>query len=435
MEKLMSVEELAEVVAVPVATVYQWNHKGTGPPPIKVGRYLRFDPAEVRDWLEKRKVEADRFAATVSADLVRGQYVDPDAGKVLFEVFAKRWLEAQTFDEGTREAVELRLRLHAFPLLGKRYLNEVQPSTIQGWLRALSHLAPTYRQVIFANVSTVFTAAVDDSLIIANPCRARSVRRPRRGHHKVVPWPKDRVLAVRDELPDAYRLIVWLGAGLGLRQGEIFGLSAEDIDVERGEVHVRRQVKLLYGNTQIFALPKGRKVREVPLPGAVLDAIAAHMTARPPVEVTLPWEKSDGKRRTFTLLLYSRERKALNRNYVNTFLWKPALTRAGVEPIRENGCHALRHFYASTVLHEGESIKALSEYLGHADPGFTLRTYTHLVEDSSERTKRGVNAVFGRTEPDNQGEQDVEDEEHEPQGELEDEAQDVEEQRDLDDGR
>jgi len=378
----------------------------------------------------KRRVDANRFAATVSADLARGQYVDPDAGKVLFEVFAKRWLDAQTFDEGTREAVELRLRLHAFPLLGKRYLNEVQPSTIQGWLRTLSHLAPTYRQVIFANVSTVFTAAVDDSLIVANPCRARSVRRPRRGHHKVVPWPKDRVLAVRDELPEQYQLIVWLGAGLGLRQGEIFGLSPDDIDVERGEIHVRRQVKLLYGNTQIFALPKGRKVRDVPLPDAVLEAINAHVTARPPVDVTLPWEKSEGKRMTFTVLLYSREKKALNRNYVNTFLWKPALTRAGVEPVRENGCHALRHFYASTALHEGESIKALSEYLGHADPGFTLRTYTHLVEDSAERTKRAVNAVFGKAESDDLGERGVDEEEQEDQ---EGAQQDVDEHDDVDD--
>lgn len=66
---------------------------------------------------------------------------------------------------------------------------------------------------------------------------------------------------------------------------------------------------------------------------------------------------------------------------------------------RENGSHALRHFYASTALHEGESIKALSEYLGHADPGYTLRTYTHLVEDSAERTKRAIDVVFGYEAP------------------------------------
>lgn len=346
----------------------------------------------------KRKVDADRFAATVSADLVRGQYIDPDAGKILFETYARKWLAAQTFEEATRVAVELRFRLHAFPVLGKQNLNDIQPSTIQSWLRTLADLAPSYRQIIFANVSTVFSAAVDDSLILANPCRARSVRRPKRGHHKVVPWPRERVLAVRDQLPARFQLMVWLGAGLGLRQGEIFGLSPDDIDLERGEVRVRRQVKLL-GNKQMFGLPKGRKVREVPLPDAVLEAINAHMTSYPPIDVTLPWERSDGKPTTFTLILYSREKKALARNYINTSIWKPALKRAGVAATRENGSHALRHFYASTALHEGESIKALSEYLGHADPGFTLRTYTHLVEGSAERTKRAVDAVFGHEAP------------------------------------
>ena len=77
------------------------------------------------------------------------------------------------------------------------------------------------------------------------------------------------------------------------------------------------------------------------------------------------------------LLLSTRESKAVNRNHFNSYVWKKALVGAGLEPTRENGCHALRYFYASTLLDAGESIKALSEFLGHADPGFTLRTYTH----------------------------------------------------------
>jgi hypothetical protein len=50
----------------------------------------------------------------------------------------------------------------------------------------------------------------------------------------------------------------------------------------------RRQVKLV-GNKQMFGMPKARKVRDIPLPDAVLEAINAHMTAYPPIEVTLPW--------------------------------------------------------------------------------------------------------------------------------------------------
>ncbi|GAA3530091.1 hypothetical protein AFL01nite_00340 [Aeromicrobium flavum] len=67
------------------------------------------------------------------------------------------------------------------------------------------------------------------------------------------------------------------------------------------------------------------------------------------------------------MLLTSRKKKALGRNYFNTLLWRPALKSAGVPDLRENGRHALRHFFAHTALHEGETITAVSEYLGHAE--------------------------------------------------------------------
>lgn len=41
--------------------------------------------------------------------------------------------------------------------------------------------------------------------------------------------------------------------------------------------------------------------------------------------------------------------------------------------------HALKYFYALSLLEAGVSIRALAEYLGHADPAFTLRVYTHLM--------------------------------------------------------
>jgi integrase len=75
----------------------------------------------------------------------------------------------------------------------------------------------------------------------------------------------------------------------------------------------------------------------------------------------------------------------------------------GVQTGRDNGMHALRHFYASVLLDAGESIKALSEYLGHHDPGFTLRTYTHLMPSSETRTRAAVDRVFEDDEPADDG--------------------------------
>ncbi len=56
--------------------------------------------------------------------------------------------------------------------------------------------------------------------------------------------------------------------------------------------------------------------------------------------------------------------------------------------------HALRQFYASTLLMQGVSIKELAEFLGHSAPGFTLRTYTNLVPSSYERVRLAIDGVF-----------------------------------------
>ncbi|HYR61312.1 MAG TPA: helix-turn-helix domain-containing protein [Actinomycetota bacterium] len=53
--ELLSVEELANLLQVPVSTVYYWRLRGEGPKPIRIGKYLRFDSADVARWIEGRK--------------------------------------------------------------------------------------------------------------------------------------------------------------------------------------------------------------------------------------------------------------------------------------------------------------------------------------------------------------------------------------------
>ncbi len=46
------------------------------------------------------------------------------------------------------------------------------------------------------------------------------------------------------------------------------------------------------------------------------------------------------------------------------------------------------------LLDAGESVRALADYLGHADPGFTLRVYTHLMPSSEDRARQAIDAAF-----------------------------------------
>ncbi len=50
--------------------------------------------------------------------------------------------------------------------------------------------------------------------------------------------------------------------------------------------------------------------------------------------------------------------------------------------------------FASACLHNGVDIRALAAYLGHRDPGFTLRTHVHLMPSADDRMRQAVDAVF-----------------------------------------
>jgi integrase len=83
----------------------------------------------------------------------------------------------------------------------------------------------------------------------------------------------------------------------------------------------------------------------------------------------------------------------LHKNRFNTSAWRPALRKAGVPAGRQNGCHALRHYLASALLHDGCDIKALSEYLGHRSAAFTLSVYTHLMPAADDRARQAISSA------------------------------------------
>jgi excisionase family DNA binding protein len=55
-ERMWTPEEVSAFLGgVPVATLYQWRHRGTGPKSRRVGRHLRYKPEDVRAWVEQQE--------------------------------------------------------------------------------------------------------------------------------------------------------------------------------------------------------------------------------------------------------------------------------------------------------------------------------------------------------------------------------------------
>jgi len=53
-DRLLSVEDLAEYLGVPVATLYAWRYHRDGPPGFRVGRHVRYRWADIEEWISDR---------------------------------------------------------------------------------------------------------------------------------------------------------------------------------------------------------------------------------------------------------------------------------------------------------------------------------------------------------------------------------------------
>ena len=151
-----------------------------------------------------------------------------------------------------------------------------------------------------------------------------------------MPWHADRVFAVRAGLPNRFRAMVDVAGGCGQRQGEVFALAEDAVNFDTQTLHIVQQVKIVRGQL-VFAPPKCNKLRDVPLPNTVAEALKLHMEAYPPVVVTLPWQTPDGPPATRRLLFTIPAGQAVRRTDFNQHAWKPALVAAGVIPERGRG--------------------------------------------------------------------------------------------------
>jgi integrase len=334
-----------------------------------------------------KRADAERFLATVKADLPRGSFVDPRAGRVAFKVAAEQWRAAQVHRPTTAAQVETHLRRHVYPTFGDRPLGSIRPSEIQAWVRRLEQdLAPSTIGVVYSFVAGIFRAAVRDRLLVASPCV--DVRLPR-------PEPK-RVEALIAAVPERYRALVVLAAGTGLRHGEALGLEVEAVDWLRRTLDVCQQLVTMPGQPPYLAPPKTpSSYRTVPLPRVVIDALAAHLAAfpAPAVELLDTTVRPEPKRRLARLVFTDAAGQPIRRTRFST-IWRPAAATARLS----DGAtfHDLRHYYASLLIRHGESIKVVQKRLGHKSAVETLDTYSHLWPDSEDRTREAVDEVLGR---------------------------------------
>lgn len=356
------------------------------------------------------KTRALQYATGMETDRDRGDYLDPNAGKVRLDEVWPRWIKSRTIDPASEIQYESKWRLHVQPTFGRRMLKSILPSEIAVWLTdIIGAYGPSTARSAFLVLYGCLELATADELIKRNPGNSKIVKKPARRFSQVVAWSDETVEGIIAEHPVEFRLIPVIGSATGLRQGELFALSVEDFDFEQQVIRVRRQVKRLR-NKYVFALPKNDKERIVPMSPSLAKLVKEHIEQFGTTTISLPWEQNDGELQEHNLLFVWSDGRIVRAGVYNLMIWKPALAAIGViaPPVKgkrgrwifktdyTKGMHALRHYFASITLADGVNIKELSEYLGHYDPGFTLQMYTHMLPSSYDRARQAVDRRLER---------------------------------------
>ncbi len=357
----------------------RWNDPRTGEP---------------RTELFERKVDAERHDASMHADISRGQYVDPRAGKITVAEYADQWRAQQLHRDSTVDMVERAFRLHILPVLGHLPMAEVRASHVRGWVKATNeNLAASTVHLVYSYVKALFTAATLDRIIASSPCVG--VRLPEIQEREFfIPEP-EQIHRLVDEIADRYSPVPYIAAGCGLRGSEIFGLELGHVDFLNREIHVRQQLKRISGAPPYLGELKTKSSRRtVELPEVVQLALARHVELYRPCEIRVE-DRTDARNtheRSVMLLFLTTHQRPLHRSNWSA-VWRTAVRRAGLPA--GFGLHGLRHYFATLLIHNGAAVKTVQLALGHSSPMITLNTYAHEWPDALDRTRTLVDATLG----------------------------------------
>jgi Phage integrase, N-terminal SAM-like domain len=181
-----------------------------------------------------KQSDAQKYGTAMEADALRGiRYADPRRGAITVreygeDVFLQSMLHLRPNSADTYAS---HLRNHIYPALGARRMGTITKSDAQSFMSLVSSkVAPSTTKTVYAVLRAMMQSAVDadPQVIPVNPCTR--IKLPKAGKRVVEPLPAAAIVALHDAITPRYRVAVALGAGLGLREGEAFGLTLPRVD-------------------------------------------------------------------------------------------------------------------------------------------------------------------------------------------------------------
>ena len=286
---------------------------------------------------------------------------------------------------------------YIIPYLGAVKLEKLTPLQVQEFYNRL--LKPDKEEARPLSAKTVrnvhgvlhkaLEQAVQVGYIRSNP--ASACKPPRAAKAEIRPLDADQVSAFLKSLqghPHEYLYQVTMFTGL--RQGEVLGLTWDCLDMERGTLLVKQQLRREQkkGGKYYFSLTKNNKIRVLTLAPSVVRLFRLQKIRQNGMRAKAGelWQETN--------LIFTNEMgdRLSYRTVYDCF--KRVMVKIGAPSTR---FHDLRHTYAVMAIQSGDDIKTVQENLGHATAAFTLDVYGHVTaqmkQASADRMEKFIQSV------------------------------------------
>ena len=222
-------------------------------------------------------------------------------------------------------------------------------------------------------LSSALKLAQEQRIILTNPAEGCAL--PKVEHREMKTLPVEQLQSfLREARESGVFELYYLELATGLRRGELLGLKWEDIDLQKGDLRVKRQVSRINGEVVEAPLKTKNAYRTLPLAEDTIDVLKEQ---REKVGSS-PW------------VFPSPNGGPISPDSVLHMLHR-VLKRAGLPRVR---FHDLRHTFATLALQNGVDIKTVSGMLGHFSAGFTLDTYAHVTGAAQRQAAGKMAAVL-----------------------------------------
>ena len=319
-----------------------------------------------------------------------------------FEEYCERFLERRALGKEVAETTQKRQRWQfkaASRHIGKANLASITPAMLDDMYIAMlkgdtlsgKPSGGSYVNQIHDNITLVFEQAIKEGILVKNPCDgANPPKMDTKEKRALNPDRAHVFIAMLDEKNDrecAYLLAITMG----LRRGEICGLSWGDIDFERGIVDISHSYDTL-GNLKETKTKAG--MRLLPLPENVAEALKIHKEAQ-----AARYAKTNSYRKPYEGYIEQTDESPVVSDKYGTRLLPSTLSRWWTEDRTKYGLegwclHELRHTYLTMLALSGVHPKVMQELAGHYSSQITMDIYTHVNMDAKRDAVAAVSKAF-----------------------------------------